>query len=151
MEIGITCAQYLSFTDFREPCGSVDELRERMASHKLLGFAANNFLSQLWSFGGRGPSIKEFLPSLRWFLEPCRDGQRNFISWQQVYQCGVLGNSPTEFLVPDPMTYIIEHNMLHLMDVLILHAGEEYDEILIQSGFNPPARGSHHLPRRPPG
>ncbi|KAL1882218.1 hypothetical protein Daus18300_000704 [Diaporthe australafricana] len=135
MEIGITCAQYLSFTDFREPCGSVDELRERMASHKLFDFAASDFLSQLRSFGGRGPAIKEFLPLLRWFLEPCRDGQRNFLSWQQAYQCDMMGNSSTEFLVPDPITYIIEHNMLHLLDVFLLHAGEEYDETIMQSGF----------------
>ena len=137
MDIGITCAQYLSFTDFGEPCNSIDELHERLQSYKLLEFAATNFLSQLRSYGGRGPAIKDHLPSFKWFLEPYRDGQRNFISWQQVYQRGLLGDSHTGSLTPDPLTYIIEHNMLHLLDVFLLHTGERCHEAVMRSGFTP--------------
>lgn len=136
-DIGITCAQYLSFTDFAQPCGSIDELHERLESYKLLDFAATNFLGQLRSYGGRGPAIKEHLALFQWFLEPCRDGQQNFISWQQVYQCDLLGFSLTEFLVPDPLTYIIENNMLHLLDVFLAHTGETQHEAVMQSGFTP--------------
>ncbi|KAJ0108932.1 nkyrin repeat protein [Diaporthe amygdali] len=137
MDIGITCAQYLSFTDFGEPCHSVRELRERVASYKLLEFAADNFLSQLRSYGGRGSAIKSCLPSLRWFVEPSRHGQQNFISWQQVYHGSVVGKSPADSLVPNPITYIIEHNVLHLLDVFLLHSNEEYHQTILQSGFTP--------------
>lgn len=137
MDIGITCAQYLSFTDFGQPCGSIDELHERLESYKLLDFAATNFLGQLRSYGGRGPAIKDHLPSFKWFLEPYRDGQRNFISWLQVYQSDLLGGSLTRYLVPDPLTYIIEHNMLHLLDVFLLHTGGRYNEAVMRAGFTP--------------
>lgn len=137
MDIGITCAQYLSFTDFGHPCGSMDELCERLDSYKLLEFAATHFLSQLRLYGGRGPAIKDHLASLKWFLEPHSDGQRNFISWQQVYQCDAMGDPLTEFLVPDPLTYIIENNLLYFLDVFLLHTGERYHEIVMQSGFTP--------------
>lgn len=136
-DIGFTCAQYLSFTDFGQPCGSIYELDERMKSYKLLEFAASNFMSQLRSYGGRGPAIKDHLPLFKWLLEPCRDGQQNFISWQQVYQCGVLGHSLTKFVVSNPLTYIIENNMLHLLDVFLLDTGERYHEAVMQSGFTP--------------
>lgn len=136
-DIGITCAQYLSFTDFGQPCGSIDELYERMESYKLLEFAATNFLSQLRSYGGRGPTIKDHLASFQWFLSPYRDGQRNFISWQQAYHCSLLGDSVTKFQLPDPLTYIFEHNMLHLLDTFLLHTGERYLEAVMQSGFQP--------------
>ncbi|KAG6367952.1 hypothetical protein INS49_002152 [Diaporthe citri] len=132
MDIGFTCAQCLSFTDFGQPCGSIDELHGRMESYKLLAFAASNFMSQLRSYGGRGPAIKGHLASFKWLLEPCRDGQQNFISWQQVYQCGVLGHA---FVVFNPLKYIIENNMLHLLDVFLLDTGERYHEAVMQSGL----------------
>ncbi|KAK7713444.1 hypothetical protein SLS64_004694 [Diaporthe eres] len=137
MDIGFTCAQYLSFTDFGQPCRSIGELHERMESYKLLAFAASNFMSQLRSYGGRGPAIKGHLASFKWLLEPCRDGQQNFISWQQVYQCGVLGHSLTESVLSNPLTYIIDNNMLHLLDVFLLDTGERYHEALTQAGFTP--------------
>lgn len=137
MDIGFTCAQYLSFADFGQPCGSIGEVLDRMESYKLLAFAASNFMSQLRSYGGRGPAIKGHLPLFKWLLEPCRDGQQNFISWQQVYQCGVLGHSLTEFVVSNPLAYIIENNMLHLLDVFLLDTGERYHEAVVQSGFTP--------------
>ncbi|MCJ1377478.1 hypothetical protein MMC17_000573 [Xylographa soralifera] len=115
MDVGITCIQYLSFSDFKTPCQSSQQLHERKISYKLFEFAALNWTSQIISYGGRGPGIKTLLRVMNWFIEPCRDNNQNFISWQQAFH-----NEVDSSLIPvDPLYYAVDFQMTNLFDILI--------------------------------
>ncbi len=114
-EAGAACAQYLSFSDFKEPCDSEEKLRERVSSYEFLTFAATEWTGLIRSSVGRGPAIRTVLSTMDWFLEPCRDGNDNFISWQQVYH-GVVDCSEHP---ADPLAYAVEFRMVNLFDILL--------------------------------
>lgn len=113
--VGITCMQYLSFSDFEEPCRSRQQLHERKSSYKLFEFAARNWFSQIWEYGGRGPAIKTLLRAMNWFIEPCRDGNENFISWQQAFHDVV----DCWFVPADPLFYAVDFKMANLFNILL--------------------------------
>lgn len=137
MDIGLTCVQYLSFEDFNEPCCLTTALRERKASYKLLEFAATRFLHYMRSLRGQEPLIRRFLPMLGWFLEPCRDGQQNFLSWEEVYTNNPLDASLIACSSPDPLPYIVKYSMSDVVDVyLSRQTGAENQEPKLQKGFS---------------
>jgi ankyrin repeat protein len=115
MDVGITCIQYLSFSDFKAPCRSRQQLHERKSSYKLFEFAAMNWFSQILSYGARGPAIKNLLQVMNWFIEPCRGDNENFISWQQAFHDEVS----CWFVPVDPLYYAIGFHMSNLFDILL--------------------------------
>lgn len=52
-----------------------------------------------------------------------------------MWSCG--RDSLTESLIPDPLTYIVEHNMPHLMEAFLLHTGGKHHKAVRRSGFTP--------------
>lgn len=129
LTVGISCAQYLSFSDFKEPCRTMQQLHERKSSYRLLEFAAKNWFSQLMSYGARGPKIKSLFPELRWFIEPCRSGNEQFISWQQVLHNQIDSSRlPTE-----PLFYATHFDMVNLFDILLEKGA--HPESLYSKGF----------------
>lgn len=85
LTVDVACAQYLSFSDFRKPYRSKEELRERKHAYKLFKLFTTNWFSQFMSFGGRGFDMKKLLPIMKRFVESCRDGDENCILWHQVF------------------------------------------------------------------
>ncbi|KAL9618968.1 MAG: hypothetical protein Q9160_006362 [Pyrenula sp. 1 TL-2023] len=75
------CAHYLSFLDFERPCGTVEELHNRISSYKLLEYAARNVY--IYMPVGRVASLLTFMD---WFVRPGRNSGQQFLSWQQVIQ-----------------------------------------------------------------
>jgi hypothetical protein len=129
LNVGITCIQYLSFSDFKAPCRSRQQLHERKSSYKLLEFAATNWFSQVMAYGGRGPAIKNLLRVMNWFIEPCRGDSENFISWQQAFRDEV----DCWFVPADPLYYAIDFHMSNLFDVLLQRGANP--ELLYEKGF----------------
>lgn len=129
MNVGITCIQYLSFSDFKEPCRSIQQLHERKSSYKLFEFAATNWFSQILTYGARGPAIKTLTRAMNWFIEPCRDGNENFISWQQAFHDAV----DCWFVPVDPLFYALDFKMANLIDILL--RGGSNPEHLYEKGY----------------
>ncbi|MCJ1430953.1 hypothetical protein MMC27_000303 [Xylographa pallens] len=129
MEVGITCVQYLSFSDFNKPCQSRQQLHERKTSYKLFEFAAMNWPSQITSYGGRGPGIKPLLRVMNWFLEPGHDTNQNFTSWEQAFHDEV----DCSFVHGGPLLYAADFGMGNLFNVLIQRGSNP--AYLYESGF----------------
>lgn len=127
-EAGVTCCQYLSFTDFGQPCKSKSELDERLASYKFLKFAATHWVELIRV--ANGSRTRGILPAIRWFLEPCHDDKRNFISWQQVYH-GTVDSSKFPL---DPLSYAVEFDLIHLFDILLQRGASP--EALYRKGYS---------------
>lgn len=83
--IGITCIQYLAFSDFGSPCHHKEQLEERKTFYSFLQVAAHHFSSQIQSAPGLACRLSKARSFLKLFLEPGSSGRKNFTSWQHVY------------------------------------------------------------------
>ncbi|EXJ69600.1 uncharacterized protein A1O5_07636 [Cladophialophora psammophila CBS 110553] len=113
LDVGLSLVQYLSFSDFREPCATQADLIHRTSSNKLLLLAARHWFTQLRALGGRGP-LSNYIHRLQWFIEPCRKGDFHFVSWQQAYH-GSVSDLPQT----NPLVYAHRFGMSNLFDILI--------------------------------
>lgn len=117
-DVGITCIQYLSFSDFGTPCYYREQLEERKASYKFLQLAAHYFDSQIESAGGMAPRLSRGRSLLKWFLDPGFEGRQNFTSWQQVYHDQIdISAFPT-----DPLQYLEDDLSFSFYNSLLLKA-----------------------------
>jgi hypothetical protein len=128
MDIGITCAQYLSFTDFERPCVPIGKLHERMEYYELVEFAKRARVSHQGKL-----SRITVVPRAK---------------WQRAAKLPSHGNKPAivvlwafrsriDSIVSDPLAYIIEHNMLHLLDIFLVHTDRGYHGAVSRSGLQP--------------
>lgn len=117
-DIGITCIQYLSFSDFESPCRDEEQLEERKRSYKFLSLAARCFDAQIEVVGGMAPRLSKGQAFLGWFLNPGFGGRQNFTSWQQIYHDQI----DVSHFPKDPLHYV-EHSLdFSFYNVLLLKA-----------------------------
>ena len=85
LKLAKTCIQYLCFSDFEIPCGSLGGVQYRLRKYKFLDYAAHGWYKHLRN---STVSIEEFdiklKPKLQSFFQLSRN-RWQFRSWQQVY------------------------------------------------------------------
>lgn len=130
-DIGITCLQYLSFSDFESPCRDEEQLEERQRSFRFLSFAALCFDAQIEAVGGMAPRLTKGRDFLKLFLKPGFDAKQNFTSWQQIYYDEVDVSHYSQ----DPLQYM-EHSLdFSSYNSLFLEA--LMPDLLCSQGYSP--------------
>ncbi|RYP16581.1 hypothetical protein DL765_005042 [Monosporascus sp. GIB2] len=114
-QLGITCLQYLSFSDFNQPCSSPEQLEARIFAYPFLEFAALKWIALVGSCMNRVPEIRVILPEMDWLLGPCGVGRYNFLSWQEAYY-NVVHDSDSG---NDPLSFALQFQELELFEVLL--------------------------------
>lgn len=138
-EIAKTCLQYLSFTDFQNPCmpslvaGSGNQFLDRAQRYRLYTYATNN-----WFYHLRESRIDKetfhtmILPHLNWFLNPSpRD--RQYYSWEQF-----LSNLPRGVVKSEnlpPYYYAILFGLEHVLDLALPKDANINQSLLFNSGL----------------
>lgn len=131
-ELAKTCIQYLSFSDFEEPCPA-NEIGNRHAKYKLFSYASQFWIRHLNASDMDKETFQhEILPRLRWFLD-LSPSTLHYESWAQSYHCAMpslsQGYGRKQRIPRQPAVfYVLLYRIDNLLDIMFPQGAEIHQQ-----------------------